>query len=116
MLLSRQGERLLGVLDHLAHFADAFGALGLALVPGEDVARTRRARLDGRGDVTFAKAVTVADVQGRRTHSMRMVRYSSLIKANASRSHGARRRVEGRALLSVRPGWGEASVAVSTVL
>ncbi len=64
MLLSRQGEGLSGVLDHLTHLTDAFGALGLALVLGEDVARTRRARLDSRGDVTLAKAVTVADVQG----------------------------------------------------
>ncbi len=64
MLLSSQGEGLLRFLDHLAHFTDAFGALGLALVPGEDLARTRRARLDGRGDVTLAKTVTVADVQG----------------------------------------------------
>jgi hypothetical protein len=65
VLLSRQGEGLLRLLDHLTHFANAFGALGLALVPGEDLARTRRAGLDGRGDVTFAKAVAVADVQGR---------------------------------------------------
>ena len=64
MLLSRQGEGLLRLLDHLTHFADAFGALGLALMPGEHLARTRRARLDGRGDVTFAKTVAVADVQG----------------------------------------------------
>lgn len=68
MLLSSEGEGLLRVLDDLAHFADAFGALGLALVPGEDVTRTHGARLDGRGDVTLAKTVAVADVQGRRTH------------------------------------------------
>ena len=64
MLLSSEGEGLPRFLDHLAHFADAFGALGLALMLDEDVARTRRARLDGRGDVTFAKTVAVADVQG----------------------------------------------------
>lgn len=65
MLLSRQGEGLLRLLDHLTHFADAFGALGLALVAREDLTRTRRARLDSRGDVTFSKTVAVADVQGR---------------------------------------------------
>lgn len=65
MLLSRQGEGLLRLLDHLTHFADAFGALGLALMPGEHLARTRRARLDGRGDITLTKTVAVADVQGR---------------------------------------------------
>lgn len=65
MLLSRQGEGLPRLLDHLTHFADAFGALGLALVACEHLARTRGARLDGRGDITLAKTVAVADVQGR---------------------------------------------------
>ena len=64
-LLSGEGEGLPRFLDHLAHFADAFGALRLALVAGEDVAGALGARLDGRGDVTLAKAVAVADVQGR---------------------------------------------------
>lgn len=64
MLLSCEGEGLTAFLDHLAHFADALGALGLALVLHEHVARTHRAGLDGRGDVTLAKAVAVADVQG----------------------------------------------------
>ena len=63
-LFGRHGEGFAGFLDHLAHFADAFGALGRALVAGEDVAGARRAGLDGGGDVTLAKTVAVADVHG----------------------------------------------------
>ena len=63
-LFGREGEGLPGFVDHLAHLADAAGALGAALVAVEHVLRTRRARLDGRGDVTLAKAIAVADVQG----------------------------------------------------
>ena len=62
--LGGEGEGLARFLDHLAHLADAFGALGLALMAGEDVARAGGAGLDGRGDVALAKAVAVADVQG----------------------------------------------------
>lgn len=61
-LFGRQGEGLLGVLNHLAHLADAFGALGLALVAGEDFAGPGGAVLDGLGHVALAKAVAVADV------------------------------------------------------
>lgn len=63
-LFRGEGEGFAAVLDHPAHFADAFGALGRALVTGEDVARTGGARLDGGGDVTLAKTVAVADVHG----------------------------------------------------
>jgi len=63
-LLSGEGEGLLGVLNHLAHFAHAFRALGSALIGCENLTRASGARLDGLGDVTLAKAVTVADVQG----------------------------------------------------
>ena len=63
-LLSGEREGLLGVLDHLTHFADAFRALGSALIGCENLTRACGARLDGLGDVTLAKAVTVADVQG----------------------------------------------------
>ena len=70
------GEGALLFLDHLAHFAHAFGALGRALMTGEDVLGTVRARLDGEGDVTLAKAVTVADVQGEAPGTLRMARYS----------------------------------------
>jgi hypothetical protein len=63
-LLGGEGEGLAGFVDHLAHLADTFGALGLALMAHEDVARTHGAGLDGRGDVTLAKTVAVADVQG----------------------------------------------------
>ena len=63
-LFGGEGEGLARIVDHLAHLADAFVALGAALVAIEYVPGTRRARLDGRSDVTFAKAVAVADVQG----------------------------------------------------
>ena len=55
-------ERLAALLNHLTHLADAFGALGLALVARKDVARTTGAGLDGLGDIALAKTVTVADV------------------------------------------------------
>ena len=55
-------ERFAAFLNHLTHFADAFGALGLALVARKDVARTTGAGLDGLGDIALAKTVTVADV------------------------------------------------------
>jgi hypothetical protein len=63
MLLSSERESLPGVLDHLAHLAHAFGALRLALVAGEDIARTHRAGLDGRSDIALAQTVAVTDVQ-----------------------------------------------------
>ena len=56
-------ERFAAVLDHLTHLADAFGALGRALVRGENLFGTGRAGLDGLGDITLAKTITVADVQ-----------------------------------------------------
>ena len=62
-------ERFAAVLDHLAHFADAFGALRLALMAGEDVARSLGARLDGLGHIPLAKAVAVADVHECSTRS-----------------------------------------------
>ena len=55
-------ERFAAFLNHLTHLADAFGALGLALVSRKDIARTRGAGLDGLGDIALAKTVTVADV------------------------------------------------------
>ena len=64
-LFRRHSKGLLRFLDHLAHFTDAFGALGLALVAREDVARTAGPRLDGQGHVTLAKTIAVADVHGR---------------------------------------------------
>ncbi len=74
-LFSGEGEGLAGVVDHLAHLADAAGALGPALVAVEHILRTRRARLDGEGHVTLAKAVAVADVQGSEPRErLRMVR------------------------------------------
>lgn len=63
-LFGGQGESLAVFLDHLAHLADTFGALGRALVAHEDVAGLRGAGLDGKGDVTLAETIAVADVQG----------------------------------------------------
>lgn len=63
-LFGGEGEGFAAFLDHLPHLADAFGALGGALMAFEDVARAGRARLDGEGDVTLAKAIAVADVHG----------------------------------------------------
>lgn len=63
----------MAVLDHLAHLAHALGALGLALMTGEDVAGSAGARLDGLGDITLAKTVAVADVHEGITRSMRLI-------------------------------------------
>lgn len=63
-LFSRHGVGLGRVLDHPAHVADTLGALGLALVTGEDVARTDGSRLDRAGHITLAETVAVADVHG----------------------------------------------------
>ena len=68
-LLSGEGERFAAFRDHLTHFADAFRALGSALIGCENLTRAGGARLDGLGDVTLAKAVTVADVQGGKPRS-----------------------------------------------
>ena len=61
-LFGGQGEGVAALLDHLAHLADAFGALGLALVARKDVTRTAGAGLNGLGDITLAETVTVAEV------------------------------------------------------
>lgn len=63
-LFGSQGERLFGFLDHLAHFADAFGALGLTALRSENVLRTLGTGFDSKVDVASADAVTVTDVQG----------------------------------------------------
>ena len=78
VLLGREGEGGLGVLNHLAHLADALGALRSALIGRENILGPGRAGLDGLGDVTLAKAVTVADVQGGTAPKqlLRMARYS----------------------------------------
>tara|TARA_R110000764_G_scaffold113326_2_gene200483 strand:+ start:158 stop:385 length:228 start_codon:yes stop_codon:yes gene_type:complete len=64
LLFGGQSERLLAVLNHLPHLADAFSTLGGALVVCEDFARTRRSGLNGEGDITLAQAVAVADIHG----------------------------------------------------
>ena len=53
-LFRGESEGLAAFLNHFAHFADAFRALRGAVISHEDVAGTRRARLDGGGDVTLA--------------------------------------------------------------
>ena len=58
------GEGGLLFLDHLAHFADAFGALGLTALRRENVLRTLSTGFDSKVDVASADAVTVTDVQG----------------------------------------------------
>ena len=63
-LFSRHGIGDFSVLDHLAHFADAFGALGLALVGRENVLGTAGTGFNSLCDITLTKTVTVADVQG----------------------------------------------------
>jgi hypothetical protein len=88
-LFGRHGEGFVAFLNHFAHLADAFGALGRALVAGENIARTRSAGLDGGGDIPFAKAVAVADVHEPNPKGLlRMVLLNRLIVANASRSQG----------------------------
>ena len=69
VLLGRDGEGGLGVLNHLAHFTDALGALRSALIGRENILGTGRAGFDGLSDVALAKAVTVADVQGGKPRS-----------------------------------------------
>ena len=64
-LLGSECKVLTGVRDHLAHLADAFGALCRALIARENVAGSGRASLDCEGDVTLAKTIAVADVHGR---------------------------------------------------
>ena len=63
-LFGGQGESLAVFLDHLPHLADTLCALGRALVAHEDIARLGGPGFDGEGDVTLAKTVAVADVQG----------------------------------------------------
>lgn len=71
-LFRRQGEDFARILDHAAHIADAFGALGLTVVGREDVARAVRPSLNGRLDLAFANAIAVTDVQGARSDGLRM--------------------------------------------
>jgi hypothetical protein len=64
-LLGRERKGFAIVLDHLAHLADALGALSLATVMTEDVGGALSASVDGGAHLALADAVTVADVQGR---------------------------------------------------
>ena len=51
--------------DHLAHVADAAGALGLAAGVTENLGGARGALLDGRAHVAFPDPVAITDVQKR---------------------------------------------------
>jgi hypothetical protein len=64
-LFSGESEGFAVFLDHLAHLADALGALGLAALVAKDVDRARGASVDGGAHFALADAVTIADVQGR---------------------------------------------------
>jgi hypothetical protein len=66
-LFGGQGEGFAAVVNHLAHLADAFSTLGRTLVALEDLARTRRTRLDRAGDIALAETIAVADIHGRRS-------------------------------------------------
>ena len=59
------GQGFLAVLDHLAHLADALGALGLATLVTEHVGRAGGPSVDGGAHFALADAVTVTNVQGR---------------------------------------------------
>lgn len=68
-LLGGVAHRLPVLVDHLAHVADALGALGLALVVAEDLGRTARAGVDRRANLTLPDAIAVADVhEGLASH------------------------------------------------
>ena len=72
-LFGRHGEGVAALLDHVAHLAHAFGALGRALVAFEHLARARGAGLDGQGHIALTQAVAVADVHEGITRSMRLI-------------------------------------------
>lgn len=63
-LFGGEREILSCVVDHQAHLADASRALHRTLVVNEDVSRPVGTGLDGKSDVTLAKAIAIADVHG----------------------------------------------------
>ena len=63
-----------GLVDHLAHLADAAGALRLAAMRAENLGRLAGAAFDRSADLALADAVTVADVHGQTRLSTRMRR------------------------------------------
>lgn len=63
-LLGGHAQDFLRLVDHLAHFADAPGALRLAAVRAEDFGGLGGAGFDSRADLTLADAIAVADVHG----------------------------------------------------
>ena len=65
-LLGGEGEGFAAFRDHLAHFADAFGALRFALIALENIARAGRASLDGARHIALSQTVTVTHVQSGR--------------------------------------------------
>lgn len=85
-LFGGQGEYFTGIVDHLTHITDAFGALGLALVCSKDIAWALGPGLDRRADLTFANAVAITDVQGGRPDRLRMTLHITPPRAIARRS------------------------------
>jgi hypothetical protein len=65
-LLGGQRHDAILLLDHLAHVADAAGALGLALVGGEDMRGFAGAGVDRRAHVSLPDAVAITDVHESR--------------------------------------------------
>ena len=65
-LLGGQRHDAILFLDHLAHLADAAGALGLAFVGGEDLRGFAGASVDRRAHVSFPDTVAITDVHESR--------------------------------------------------
>ena len=63
-LLGGEGPGLSGFGDHLAHFADASGALHFALIALENFTGAGGAGLDRARHVALSQAITVTHVQG----------------------------------------------------
>ncbi len=62
-LLGCESVDFAGFRDHLAHFADASGALHFALIALENLARAGGAGLDRARHVALSQAITVTHVQ-----------------------------------------------------
>lgn len=85
-LLGCHRINLAGVDDHLAHVADAFGALGLTIIALENVAWAGGPGFDSEGDIALTQTIAVADVHRAIFHSrVIIIRYCSF-RAIASRS------------------------------
>lgn len=63
-LFGGESEGLACLVYHATHVADTLGALGLAAMPVEHIARLARAGLYGLSHIAPTKTVAVADVHG----------------------------------------------------